>query len=120
MALVVACASAPPPSVSDHQPEPSIAARWAAEDGSVVALNVVLGRGTDPRRIPELARGYRRDQPTARVIITFFAARAGQERFVIGYVPSDGGRLPAGARPSTALATFDFPAPTMGPTAGAP
>ena len=120
---VVACSSAPPPSTPGPDAEPSIAARWVADDGSVVALNVVLGRGMDPRHIPELARRYRGEHQAARVIVTFFAASAGQERFVIGYVPTDGGRRPADPQPSTVLAAFDFPATTQRTpttTAGAP
>jgi hypothetical protein len=116
---VAACVGSPPPSTFDPEALPSIAARWVADDGSVVVLNVVLGP-TDARRIPDLARDYRRASPKARVIVRFFAATAGEERFVIGYVPSDGGRLPAGAAPSTALAMFDFPAPSPAATGGAP
>ena len=97
-----------------------MAARWVADDGSVVALNVVLGRDSDPPRLAQLARAYRDEHPGARVIVTFFAARAGQERYVIGYVPTGDGPLPPEARPATALATFDFPAPTASPRGGAP
>jgi hypothetical protein len=117
---VVACVGSPPPFTSDPEPVPSIAARWAADDGSVIVLNVVLGRATDTRRIPDLARGYRRESPQARVIVRFFAATAGEERFVIGYVPTDGGRLRTDAPPSTVLATFDFPPPSPAPTSGGP
>jgi hypothetical protein len=116
---VAACVGSPPPPTPDPEALPSVAARWVADDGSVVVLNVVLGP-TDARRIPDLARDYRRASPKARVIVRFFAATAGEERFVIGYVPSDGGRLPAGAAPSTALAMFDFPAPSPAATGGAP
>ena len=118
--VVAACVGSPPPSTSHPEALPSIAARWVADDGSIVVLNVVLGRAADARRIPDLARDYRRASPKARVIVRFFAATAGEERFVIGYVPSDGGRLPAGAAPSTALAMFDFPAPSPAATGGAP
>jgi hypothetical protein len=108
--LMAACASAPPSPASDPPTQPTIAARWVAVDGSVVALNVVLARTSDPRRLPELARRYRREYPGARVIVTFFAASAGEERFVIGYVPTDGGPLPAGSRPASLVALYDFPA----------
>ena len=60
-----------------------------------------------------------REHPTARVIVTFFPIDAGPERFVIGHVPTDGGPL-SGARPSSALATFDYPRPSPPATAGAP
>lgn len=102
-----ACASAPP---SPSPPaETTVVARWVAENGSVVALNVVLGRTADRGRIPEMARAFRDQHPDARVIVTFFAGTAGPERYVIGHVPTDGGPLPAGTRPASALATFDFP-----------
>jgi len=118
--VVMACVSTPSPSATDRDSEPSVAARWVADDGSVVAVNVVLGQASDPRRLGELARAYCDEHPAARVIVTFFAARAGQERYVIGYVPTGDGPLPAEARPATALATYDFPALTARPTGGAP
>ncbi len=103
---MAACNGAPPsPSAA---PEAAVVARWVADDGSVVALNVALARPTDRRRIPELARAFRDEHPGARVIVTFFASDAGPERFVIGHVPTDGGPLPAGVRPVSAIATFDF------------
>ena len=108
-----ACNGAPPsPSTN---PEPTIVARWVADDDSVVALNVVLARETDRRRIPELARSFRDEHPGARVIVTFFADTAGPERFVIGHVPTADDPLPIGARPRSAIAAFDFrasPTPT--------
>ena len=101
-----ACESAPqsPPT----SPETTVVARWVGDDGSVVALNVVLTRETDRARIPELARSIRDEHPGARVVVTFFASDAGPERFVIGHVPSADGPLPANPRPSSAIATFDF------------
>jgi hypothetical protein len=114
---MVACASAPPSRSPDG--EPSVVARWIADDGSIVALNVVLGPTTDRRRLPELARAFREQHPTARVIVTFFADSAGEERFVVGHVPTDGGPI-TNARPSTAIATFDYPRPSLTTTAGAP
>ncbi len=94
-------------------------ARWIADDGSIVALNVVLGPNTDRRRLPELAGTFREQHPTARVIVTFFVHSAGEERFVIGRVPADGGPI-TNARPSTAIATFDYPRPSPTTTVGAP
>ena len=114
---VAACGSAPPSPSPDA--ESTVVARWIADDGSIVALNVVLGRETDRRRLPELARGLRQQHSTARVIVTFFSDSAGEERFVIGHVPTDGGPT-TNARPSTAIATFDYPRPTPTTTAGAP
>jgi hypothetical protein len=112
-----ACGSAPPSPSTD--PETAVVARWAADDGSVVAMNIVLGQDADRRRLPALARAFRIQHPTARVIVTFFRSDAGKERFVIGHIPTDGGPL-TGARPSSALATFDYPRPSLTPTAGAP
>lgn len=114
---MAACASAPPPPSADA--EPTVVARWTADDGSIVALNVVLGPNTDRRRLPELARAFRERHPAARVIVTFFSDGAGEERFVIGHVPTDGGPL-TNTRPSTAIATFDYPRPSPTTTAGAP
>jgi hypothetical protein len=114
---MAACSSAPPSPSTDA--EPTVVARWTADDGSIVALNVVLGHGTDRRRLPELARAIREQHPTARVIVTFFNDSAGEERFVIGHVPTDGGPI-TNARPSTAIATFDYPRPSPTTTAGAP
>ena len=112
-----ACEGAPPPASTDAAT--SVVARWTADDGSVVALNVVLGPDEDRRRLPDLARGFRNKHPDARVIVTFFPATAGPERFVIGHVPTDGGPL-TGARPSSVLATFDYPRPSPTTTSGAP
>jgi hypothetical protein len=114
----VACGSAPSPA-SPARPDARVVARWIAADGSVVVLNVSLGRGFDHRRIPAMARTYRAAHPASRLIVTFFDDAAGQERFVIGHVPTDGSALPAG-RPASAIATFDFPRPTPTATNGAP
>ena len=114
---MAACESAPPSASADAAT--TVVARWVADDGSVVALNAVLGPDEDRRRLPELARAFRSKHPDARVIVTFFPPNAGPERFVIGHVPTDGGPL-TGARPSSALATFDYPRPWQTTTAGAP
>jgi hypothetical protein len=120
LALAVsACASAPPPSPADPKTEATVAAKWVTVDGWVVALNVVLAPRTDQRRLPELARAYRDRHPGARVIVRFFASNAGQERFVIGHVPTDGEPLSPEAGPTGALATFDFPAAAPSATGGA-
>jgi hypothetical protein len=114
----VACGSSPP-STSPTAADARIVARWVADDASVVVLNVSLGHGSDRRRIPELARAFRAAHPASRLIITFFDATAGQERFVIGHIPTDGSALPAG-RPPSAIATFDFPRSTPTATGGVP
>ena len=114
---MAACDGAPLSPSTDA--EPAVVARWIADDGSVVALNVVLEQDADRRRLPELARVFREQHPTARVIVTFFTDNAGPERFVIGHVPTDGGPT-TNARPSTAIATFDYPRPSPTTTAGAP
>ena len=112
-----ACGSAPPsPPIGAETP---VVARWAADDGSIVLMNVVLGQDADRRRLPELARAFRAEHPTARVIVTIFPTDAGPERFVIGHVPTDGGPL-IGDRPSSAIATFDYPRPSATTTSGAP
>ena len=59
-----------------------------------MALNVAA-RDTDRGRLLELAHGFRHEHPAARVIVRFMSI-AGQERFVIGYIPTDGGPLPSG------------------------
>lgn len=104
---MAACDSAPPSASADAAT--TVVARWVADDGSIVALNVALGPDADRRHLPELARVFRERHPGARVIVTFFPANAGPERFVIGHIPlrADGGPLP-GDRPSSALARFDF------------
>ena len=114
----VACASAPPTG-SPVPPAARVVARWVAADASVVVLHVSLERGFDRRRIPAMARIYREEHPASRLIVTFFDDTAGQERFVIGHVPTDGSALPAG-RPASAIATFDFPRRTPTATNGAP
>ena len=113
-----ACGSTPPPASATA--ETTVVARWAADDGSVVAVNVVLGRDGDPRTLPEVARSIRDQHPDARVIVTIFSHSAGPERYVIGHVPTDSGALAAGTRPRSALATFDYPGPAPSATAGAP
>jgi len=112
---VAACASASPPGTPRPPVEPVVTAMWVADDGSVAALNVVLPRTIMPRGLAPIAERYRRDHPDARVIVRFFPPTAGRERFVVGYVPTDGSRLPA-TRDPAAVATFDFPAPTSSTT----
>ncbi len=90
----LACA-APPTSTQPPAPAAEVAftARWVADDGSVLALNVLVAAGTDRRRLPAIARELRRTRPHARVIVTFFDDAAGPERYVIGQV-----RRPATSR----------------------
>ena len=115
--VVAACASMPPP----HPPEPSrptVAARWVADDGSVVAVNLVVPIGTDPNTASDLAERERSQHPGARVIVRIFPATAGLERYVIGHVPAAGEPLvetPAANEPlvetpaSSQIGLFDFP-----------
>jgi hypothetical protein len=103
---MVACGSArPSPTVP---PVETVVASWTADDGSIVALNVVIGRGTDRRSLPDVARRLREAHPGARVIVTVFADTAGPERYVIGHVPTADEPLVQASRPATWLATFDF------------
>ncbi|HET9756348.1 MAG TPA: hypothetical protein VFP66_07600, partial [Candidatus Limnocylindrales bacterium] len=69
----LACA-APPTSTRPPAPaaEVTVTARWVADDGSVLALNVVVAAGTDRRRLPAIAQELRRGRPRSRVIVTFF------------------------------------------------
>jgi hypothetical protein len=98
-----------PPTPTTGPDVPTVVATWIAEDGSVVVLNVVVPLGTRPHELPGLGHDLRRRHPESRVIVNVFAARAGPERFVIGRAPSgDEPRLPE-ERPSTLLATYDFP-----------
>jgi hypothetical protein len=96
-----------------------VVARWVAEDGSIVVLNVVVAP-SERRRLPDIARAYRAQTPDARVVIRFFEMTAGDERFLVGHVPSDGGPLPAAERPSSALGIYDFARPSPAPTGRAP
>jgi hypothetical protein len=123
-ALVVmaalACA-APPTSTQPPAPAAEIAvtARWVADDGSVLALNVVVAAGTDRRRLPAIAQELRGTRPRARVIVTFFDDAAGPERYVIGHVPAADEPVIAAGGP-TWLATFDLPADASTPGSGQP
>jgi hypothetical protein len=113
---MAACSSASPSATHGPPAQPVIAASWVADDRSVVALNVVLPRSIEPGGLPALAEHYRREHPDARVIVRFFAGTAGEERFVVGYVPTDGRPLPGTSASDAVLATFDFPAPASSPT----
>lgn len=111
-AMAAACASAPPPATVPDTPTvaaPTVAARWIADDGSVVALNVVVATGTDPRRVREFAERQRQEHPAARVIVRVFAATAGPERYVLAHVPRRDGALVEGPVPSTRIALYDYP-----------
>jgi hypothetical protein len=116
----LACA-APPPSTQPQAPaaEVAVTARWVANDGSVLALNVVVGAGTDRRRLPAIAQELRRARPHARVIVTFFDDAAGPERYVIGHVPAGDEPVIASGGP-TWLGTFDLPADPAPPGSGQP
>jgi hypothetical protein len=115
-AVVVACSPTPPPSAVLPAADYTVTARWSADDGSIVVLNVVAADGVDRRNLPATARRYREEHPGSRVIITFFADSAGEERYVVGHVPAGGGPLPVASRGTSWLATFDYPAPVATPS----
>jgi hypothetical protein len=107
---VAACGRVPPSPAADASPaEPAVTARWVADDGSVVAINLVVPVGTDPRRTRELAERQRAEHPGTRLIIRVFASTAGPERFVIGHVPTDDQPLADGSHPASLIALYDFP-----------
>lgn len=108
--MVAACESAPPPPAAINPPvEPIVVARWVADDGSVVAVNLVIPAGIDPRRTRELAQRQRAGYANARVIVRVFASTAGPERFDIGHVPAADQSLTEGAHPPSLIALYDFP-----------
>jgi len=111
----LACA-APPTSSTPARPaaEVTVTARWAADDGSIVALNVVVAAGTDRHRLPALAQELRRAGPHGRLIVTFFDDAAGPERYVIGHMPAGDEPVVTESRGPGWLGTFDFP-PDGGP-----
>jgi hypothetical protein len=106
----LACAAPPMPSSA---PEPTgdvaVTARWAADDGSVVAVNVVVAAGTDRHRLPALAQELRRAEPRGRLIVTFFDEAVGPERYVIGHMPAGDEAIVTESRGPAWLGTFDFP-----------
>ena len=109
MAIVVAaCASAPPPAIDPWSPA-HVAARWIAEDGTVVAVNLVLSVATDARQARAIAERERADHPGARVIVRIFAATAGPERYVIGHVPAGMEPIVATSPTPTLLGVYDYP-----------
>ncbi len=106
---VLACASPPMPDGSGPAQTATVAATWAADDGSLVVLNVVVAPRTRLDELPQIARDVRARHPASRVIVQVFASAAGPERFVIGHVPSGAEPLAAGRRPPSLIATYDFP-----------
>jgi hypothetical protein len=104
-----ACESASPPPTAAAPAEPIVAASWVADDGSVVAVNLVVPVGVDPRRIRELAARQRAERPGARVIVRVFAATAGPERYLIGRVPTGDEPLAQGSPTRSLLGLYDFP-----------
>lgn len=110
MAIVVAaCGSTPPPPASDPRPPERVAARWVAEDGTVVVVNLVVSAAADARATRAAAERERSQSPGARVIVRIFAATAGPERFVIGHVPAGTEPLVGASPGATLLAIYDFP-----------
>lgn len=106
--VMAACASAPP-WASDPPPRSTVAARWIAEDGTIVVLNLVAPVGTDAQDAREMAGGERADHPGARVIVRVFAATAGPERYVIGHVPVGTGAFVEASPPPSLIGLYDFP-----------
>jgi hypothetical protein len=104
--VVAACAS--PPRAAVEPPPPVVAARWIADDGSVVAVNLVVAVGTDPGRIRLLAEREHSQRAGARVIVRIFAATAGPERYVVGHVPTGTEPLIETSSPPSLLGVYDF------------
>lgn len=123
LALVVmaalACAAPPTPTSGGSTAEVAVTARWVADDGSVLAVNVVVGAGIDRRRLRAIAQELRRTRPHARVIVTFFDDAAGPERYAIGHVPARDEPVVAAGGPAW-LATFDLPADDIPDPSGQP
>ncbi len=121
VAIAALACAAPPSSTQPPAPAAEIAvtARWVADDGSVLALNVVVAAGTDRRRLPAIAQELRRGRPRSRVIVTFFDDAAGPERYVIGHMPAGDEPVIASGGP-TWLGTFDLPADPAPPGSGPP
>lgn len=117
--VAMAACSVAPSSPAPSPPEATVVARWVADDGSIVVLNVVVAATARPR-LPAFAREYRAASPGARVVIRFFDMTAGDERYVIGHVPADGGPLPVGERPSSAIGIYDFARSSPSATGRAP
>jgi hypothetical protein len=122
-AIVAACDGASPPPPLPTPPhstapaaEPDVVARWTADDGSVVAINLVVPTNTDPGRIRQLANQIREladqehaDHQRARVVVRIFDSTAGPERYVIGHVPGRDEPLAEASPPTTRIALYDFP-----------
>ena len=109
MAIVMAGCATTPPSATDPPSPAHVAARWAADDGSVVVVNLVVSAGVDAPQMRAVAERQQADHPGARVIVRIFAATAGPERYVIGHVPAGKEPLVAASPSATLLAIYDFP-----------
>ena len=121
VAMAALVCAAPPTATRPAGPDAEVAvtARWVADDGSVLALNVVVGAGLDRRRLRAIAQELRRARPRARVIITFFDDAAGPERYAIGHVPTRDEPVVAAGGPAW-LGTFDLPADEAQDLSGQP
>ena len=110
LALVVATACASTPSATTDRPTArDVAARWVSDDGSVVAVNLVVPAGTGAPQARHLAERERAEHPGARVIVRVFAATAGPERYVIGRLPAADAPLDQDPAPPSLLGLYDFP-----------
>ena len=108
MAMVVAACASVPRSPTDPPPPAQVAARWVAEDGTVVAVNLVVAPGTNREEQRTFAERERSQHPGARVIIRIFAATAGPERYVVGHVPAGTEPLVRASPSETLLGIYDF------------
>lgn len=112
--VLLACGS--PSSTASPSAGYTVVARWASDDGSIVALNVVVGPGRGPRELADIANELRERDPGSRVIVTFFAEWAGPERFVVGHVPAGREPLAVASRAPSWLWTADTPPLAPRPT----
>ena len=115
---MAACGSASSSIRGGASARPLVAATWVANDGSVLVVNVVLPGPAGADELRGFAERYRQEHPDARVVVRFFPSTAGPERFVVGYVPTDGGSQPVSASPDDPGATYDFPGPPRPRDAG--
>ena len=107
--VAISCGPSPAiPSPASPSADYAVVARWAADDGSVVALNVVIGSAVDRGRLADAARELGRQHPRSRLIVTFFAPWAGPERYVIGHVPMGDRPMPVSSRAPSWLWTVDL------------
>ncbi len=108
VAALVAVGCTSPPEPARPNPGYEVVARWAADDGSVVALNVVVGPGLGRGGLGDVAQELRQRDPGSRVIVAFYAEWAGPERYVLGHVPAGREPLALTSHPPSWLWTVDL------------